>query len=253
MDNLKDEPKVIQSCILVCRAFCVLSKHLLKISPEQTLGTREQTWLLGKFVRAMPVKGGSTVKSVEILGNPRSRDPKSVGHLGTFAAMFGGKLHQLESLSVKDATLADGDCYRSLYMNLSVFPSIIRLEIGNVTFPSISVLARLIIALPNVKEIIVSANIAFTKTRLPFLKGFSSDSGPNPGRSPNHLTCLLYSILLGANRKSMTLKFTHNARIDDVEPYKLLKSNGGDLRGVWKRGLRCSQADLDREASHFST
>ncbi|KAH9841039.1 uncharacterized protein C8Q71DRAFT_435319 [Rhodofomes roseus] len=139
----------LQSCALVCRDWYFHTWYHLR--RRVTLRDRNDVRSLSRTLRERPRLRG-VVQQVVISGHtPRQRS--LMQHLGTFAAMLAGKLPELLMITIQDAEWTIGLMRVEDFGYLAAFHLVHTLTIFEVTVSSIAQLARLISALPALREL----------------------------------------------------------------------------------------------------
>ncbi|KAH9841051.1 uncharacterized protein C8Q71DRAFT_436163 [Rhodofomes roseus] len=139
----------LQSCALVCRDWYFHTWYHLR--QRVHLRDRNDVRSLSRTLHERPRLRG-VVQQVVISGHtPRQRSP--IQHLGTFSAMLAGKLPELSRISIEDAEWPVGLMRVEDFGYLAAFHLVHTLDIANVTVSSIAQLARLISALPALREL----------------------------------------------------------------------------------------------------
>ncbi|TFY50671.1 hypothetical protein EVJ58_g10943 [Rhodofomes roseus] len=141
--------QALQSCALVCRdwyfhAWYPLRRHV-------NLHDRNDVLSLSRTLRERPRVRG-VVQQVAITGHG-SGQRSPIQHLGTFAAMLSGKLPELSRINIEDAEWTVDSMRMECFGYLSAFRLVHTLDITNVTVPSIAQLARLLSALPGLRNL----------------------------------------------------------------------------------------------------
>ncbi|KAH9839434.1 uncharacterized protein C8Q71DRAFT_511952 [Rhodofomes roseus] len=132
----------LQSCALVCRDWYFHTWYHLH--RRVYLRDRNDVRSLARTLRERPRLRG-VVQQVVISG--------VIQHLGTFAAMLAGKLQKLSEIIIEDAEWTVDSMRMEDVGYLATFYRVRTLTIMNVTVPSISRLARLISALPGLRNL----------------------------------------------------------------------------------------------------
>jgi len=150
IDELQDDKDALLACARVCRGWAARSRlHLRK---WVVLMRPDQVVRLAKLVRT----GSWEVESCRIVNigaERRKEEDQSLRTLGLFALMFGGKMPRLEELVLEkpypgEWAWTPGEMHVDVFLHLSTFPSITRLTLSSVTFPSAQTFGRLVSALP---------------------------------------------------------------------------------------------------------
>ncbi|KAH9926873.1 uncharacterized protein B0H18DRAFT_1210792 [Fomitopsis serialis] len=149
--SLTSDPHLstLASCALVCQDWYYLTWYHLR--QRIHLRRREDVLSLFKTLRERP-RLREAVQQVIISGAlPGYRQP--IGHMGTFAVMLAGKAPRLSRITITDAKWIAGAVRMVDVGYLSRFSSINTLNIINVTLSSVSLLSRLVSALPRLREL----------------------------------------------------------------------------------------------------
>ncbi|KZT68772.1 hypothetical protein DAEQUDRAFT_727418 [Daedalea quercina L-15889] len=157
-------------CALVCKDWYYLTWYHLR--HRVTLQDRMDVTWLSQTLRKRP-RLREVVRLVKIQGTSSNSGRGQVRHLGTFAVMLAGRLPNVETIVVEDATFTAGSVRMEDISYLATFHSVRRLAISSTTFASTSQLARLVSVLPACQSIhLSSVDCAPTKYRpltlLPF-------------------------------------------------------------------------------------
>ncbi|PCH44120.1 hypothetical protein WOLCODRAFT_154155 [Wolfiporia cocos MD-104 SS10] len=171
---LRDELETLAIAEEVCRGWYPTSHRLKQyhLLSGQYLGSMEDVRLYARRIKTIP-RPRRTETQVHLHGsaaeqgkqrssaaNQRSRveNERSLGHVGTFAAMFaGGQLPRLSYLGIKHGDWTPGSIPQSVFLHLSSFHSITRLSLTHITLPSITVLLRLICAFGRLEMLVIQA------------------------------------------------------------------------------------------------
>ncbi|KAH9926679.1 uncharacterized protein B0H18DRAFT_1118759 [Fomitopsis serialis] len=149
--NIKRDPNwsTLRSCALVCRDWYYLT--LYHLFQDIQLRGRKQLVALYKTLQERPHfrKG---VRHVAISGASLA-ERRPVQHLGTFAAMFAGKLPNASIFAIKYALWTVGSVPIKGIRCLAAYPSVHTLYIDNVTLSSVAQLAHLVSVLPGLRRL----------------------------------------------------------------------------------------------------
>ncbi|TFY54517.1 hypothetical protein EVJ58_g8819 [Rhodofomes roseus] len=139
----------LQSCALVCRDWYFHTWYHLR--RRVILRDRNDVRSLSRTLRERPRLRG-IVQQIVISGQI-SGQRSLIQQLGTFAAMLAGKLPELSRISIEDAEWPVGLMRVEDFGYLAAFDLVHTLTIADVTVSSIAHLARLISALPALREL----------------------------------------------------------------------------------------------------
>ncbi|PCH41668.1 hypothetical protein WOLCODRAFT_70075 [Wolfiporia cocos MD-104 SS10] len=168
LDVLKDDPHALLACELVCRGWRTRSRYLLdQVDYEPTFCERESVVRWARFMQVIK-KHRARVTRVDLAGeHSQEGQPGSLAHLGTFVAMLAGRLPHLRHLYIRDGAWPRGTIHAStVFFHLSTFPSVSKLWLNNITFPSVTIFGRLICSFKRLSEL-RAHNISFVDTQLP--------------------------------------------------------------------------------------
>ncbi|KAF9809318.1 hypothetical protein IEO21_07447 [Rhodonia placenta] len=141
---------VIARCARVCRFFRNMCQmHLMGVF---TFGSDEDVERLKTDMAAKEIGGWPGPDVVYIRSG---KDSKSIPHVATFASRFAGRWTRIEQLRFAEtswpSSLRAADA--AVFRNLSRFASITKLDLCEVTFPSIVTFGALVSALSGLKEL----------------------------------------------------------------------------------------------------
>lgn len=153
IDHLSQYSRALSRCGLVCKAWHARCRFHLVVTTN--LVNVRATYRFASLVASRPDLR-ERVKQVLVRGAVRGQTRPSIPHFGTFALMLARKLPSLETLHVYDAEWAM-TIHPSVFAGLATFTTITELRLVRVTFPSRTVLARLICALQNLKTLACTA------------------------------------------------------------------------------------------------
>ncbi|PCH43328.1 hypothetical protein WOLCODRAFT_153382 [Wolfiporia cocos MD-104 SS10] len=165
IDRLRDEPRVLKACQLVCKKWQTRSRFWLdQFRPPVLCNTHDvRQWT--SWVYEMPRYRGK-VDRAEIFGDRDSLGrPLAQGvfpdgglaHMGTFAAMLGGLLPCLREIHIESGDWS-ASMPHTIYLHLQVFTSVTVLSLsGAVRFPSVGAFCRLINALNGLQSLLTDA------------------------------------------------------------------------------------------------
>lgn len=144
IDHLSQYSRALSRCGLVCKAWHARCRFHLVVTTN--LVNVRATYRFASLLAARPDLR-ARVKQVVIRGAVRGQTRPSIPHFGTFALMLAKKLPAVETLHVYDAEWHAAAIRPRVFAVLATFTTITELRLLRVTFPSRTVLARLICAL----------------------------------------------------------------------------------------------------------
>ncbi|PCH35185.1 hypothetical protein WOLCODRAFT_139787 [Wolfiporia cocos MD-104 SS10] len=163
IDCLYNEPRALRACEIVCKLWQIRSRfHLSRFETLTGLGSAHAVYQMAMWTREVP-RYRAKVSQMSIFA-----DVKDLAHVGAFAAMLVDILPHLTKL-----TLEHGEWPRwvpcSVFQHLTTYTTITRLDLVNITFPSITTFGRLVCALKGLQNLSTSEwdSIKFTDASLP--------------------------------------------------------------------------------------
>ncbi|PCH44036.1 hypothetical protein WOLCODRAFT_154083 [Wolfiporia cocos MD-104 SS10] len=210
---------------------------------KKNLGSVEDVYRYARYIKTIPRPRRSAVR-VGLAGSAAEEGKqRSLSHVGTFAAMFaGGHLPRLSTLIIGSGEWTPGSIPQSVFLHLSSFHSITRLNLIGLAFPSITVLLRLVCAFDRLQELEIK-HLRLLDTRVP---PDSRRWAPSPTLKrltfialnwPDHLCTLILYAVLGTSGGSETVLFLLNA-VSCSDLNQLLHHAGKALRQFWIHPLR---------------
>ncbi|PCH34801.1 hypothetical protein WOLCODRAFT_165827 [Wolfiporia cocos MD-104 SS10] len=133
------------------------------LSATERLDSIGSVHLYARYIKTIPRPRRST-GSIQLLGSAaeegkqrsRAENRRSLAPLGAFAAMLaGGLLPRLSSVCIRHGEWIPGSIPQSMFLHLSSFHSITRIDLWDITLPSITVLLRLVCALDRLEELAI--------------------------------------------------------------------------------------------------
>ncbi|KZT63474.1 hypothetical protein DAEQUDRAFT_760460 [Daedalea quercina L-15889] len=152
LDYLWDKPADLKRCAAVCKAWYARSYFHLVTSTR--LVDPHRTHLFTKLLERRP-QLPARVQTVVIVGAVSSGETRRpIPHLGTFVLMLAKKLPSMYTLGIANADWQPSTLSSSGFLHLSTgFACITQLHLIYVTFPSKIFLARLVCALPSLRDL----------------------------------------------------------------------------------------------------
>ncbi|KZT07812.1 uncharacterized protein LAESUDRAFT_602594, partial [Laetiporus sulphureus 93-53] len=149
IDHLWNSPPTLLSCSLVCKSWCYRSRfHLVK---RLVLHTRKAVRQCAHMVKEHPILKPRVMTSI-FETHPSHIECRPVAQLGTFATMFAGRLPHVKVMAIWHVEWQSGEMHEGIFLHLSAFTSVVRLQLADVKFPNLLVFGRIIYALPNLEE-----------------------------------------------------------------------------------------------------
>ena len=154
IDHLSQYPRALSRCRLVCKAWYARCRFHLIVTTN--LVSVCATYRFASLVTSRPDLR-DRIKQVVIRGAMRGQTRPPIPHFGTFVLMFAKKSLPVGTLHVYDAEWRNGTIHPNVFVYLATFTTITELRLLRVTFPSRTILARLICALRNLTTLACTA------------------------------------------------------------------------------------------------
>ncbi|KAH9918685.1 uncharacterized protein B0H18DRAFT_1030417 [Fomitopsis serialis] len=153
LNEFRDHPRVLFICACVCRTwYSHASRSLPRIDDAWELAGRADVMRVARVFgweypsvrmqrkwRAVVVRGGHTTRSL--------------AHLKTFAAALAKQLCRIDELEIRSGDWRPGSADAPTFARFSACIALSRLTLRGITFPSTTLVAKLICALPNLARL----------------------------------------------------------------------------------------------------
>ena len=154
IDHLSQYPRALIRCGLVCRAWYARCRFHLVVTTN-LVNVRAVYYFASLIVTRPDLR--NRVKQIVIRGSVRGQTRPPIPHFETFALMLAKNLPSVGTLHIYDAEWCNFTIRPNVFVALETFTAITELRLLRVTFPSRTVLARLIYALRNLTTLACTA------------------------------------------------------------------------------------------------